>query len=245
MKISIIQNDKPKLPLCKMNCDEKLGEHLERYELTKFMNNHSVNLLIGKPASGKTSLLYSFFKSRGKDKIFRKVFHNIFLFMPENSQKSLKDNIFSVLEDDKIYNELSYDNLEEVINRIKMSEDYENNCIIFDDMGAFLKNADTKRLFKELIYNRRHLHTSVFFLCQSWLSVEKDLRKLFTNIFCFKVSKSEMTNLFDEVIEQKKDYMLEIMKLVYDKPHQFLFINTDTGRLFKNFDELILDETQK
>ena len=165
--------------------------------------------------------------------------------MPENSQKSLKDNIFSVLEDDKIYNELSYDNLEEVISRIKMSEDYENNCIIFDDMGAFLKNADTKRLFKELIYNRRHLHTSVFFLCQSWLSVEKDLRKLFTNIFCFKVSKSEMTNLFDEVIEQKKDYMLEIMKLVYDKPHQFLFINTDTGRLFKNFDELILDETQK
>ena len=63
--------------------------------------------------------------------------------MPENSQKSLKDNIFSVLEDDKIYNELSYYNLEEVISRIKMSEDYENNCIIFDDMGAFLKNADT------------------------------------------------------------------------------------------------------
>ena len=96
-------------------------------------------------------------------------------------------------------------------------------------MGAFLKNADTKRLFKELIYNRRHLHTSVFFLCQSWLSVEKDLRKLFTN----------------KVVEQKKDYMMDIMKIVYDKPHQFLFINTDTGRLFKNFDELILDETEK
>jgi hypothetical protein len=126
-----------------------------------------------------------------------------------------------------------------------MSEDYENSCVIFDDMGAFLKNSDTKRLFKELIYNRRHLHTSVFFLCQSWLSVVKDLRKLFTNIFCFKVSKSEMTNLFNEVVEQKKDYMMDIMKIVYDKPHQFLFINTDTGRLFKNFDELILDETEK
>ena len=245
MKISIIENDKPKLPLCKMNCDTKLGEHLDKYELTKFMNNHSVNILIGKPASGKTSLLYSFFKSRGKDKIFKKVFHNIYLFMPENSQKSLKDNIFSVLGDDKIYNELSYDNLQDVIYRIKEAEDYENSCIIFDDMGAFLKNADTKRLFKELIYNRRHLHTSVFFLCQSWLSVEKYLRKLFTNIFCFKVSKSEMTNLFNEVVEQKKDYMMDIMKIVYDKPHQFLFINTDTGRLFKNFDELILDETEK
>ena len=43
MRINIIQNDKPKLPLCKMNCDTKLGEHLDKYELTKFMNNHSVN----------------------------------------------------------------------------------------------------------------------------------------------------------------------------------------------------------
>ena len=83
MKISIIENDKPKLPLCKMNCDTKLGEHLDRYELTKFMNNHSVNILIGKPASGKTSLLYSFFKSRGKDKILKKKIHNIYLFMPQ------------------------------------------------------------------------------------------------------------------------------------------------------------------
>ena len=54
-----------------------------------------------------------------------------------------------------------------------------------------------------------------------------------------------MTNLFNEVVEQKKDYMMDIMKTVYDKPHQFLFINTDTCRLFKNFDELILDETEK
>ncbi len=70
-----------------MNSDTKLGDHLDKYELTKFMNNHSVNLLVGRPSSGTTSLLYSFFKSRGKDKIFEKVFHNIFLFMPENSQK--------------------------------------------------------------------------------------------------------------------------------------------------------------
>ena len=43
--------------------------------------------------------------------------------MPENSQKSLKDNIFSVLPEDKIYNELNYENLEEVLHRIKGAED--------------------------------------------------------------------------------------------------------------------------
>jgi tyrosyl-tRNA synthetase len=83
---------------------------------------------------------------------------------------------------------------------------------------------------------------SVYFLVQSWLSIEKDLRKLFTNIFCFKVSKSEMDNLFNEVIEHKKDHMLDIMKLVYDKRFNFLFINTDTGRMFKNWDEIKFQE---
>lgn len=242
MKYQIIQHKKPDLPICKMKCDEPLAEHLNNYELTKFMNCHSINLLIGKPGSGKTSLLYSFFKAGGKRKIFKKVFHNIYLFMPNASRGSLKDNIFDVLPDDKKYNELTADNLEDVMARIKASDPDENNVIIFDDMGSHLKNADTRRMFKELVYNRRHLHVSIFFLVQSWLSIEKDLRKLFTNIICFKVSKSEMQNLFEEVIEQKKDHLLEIMKLVYDKPHQFMFINTDSGRIFKMFDEVIISD---
>jgi DNA replication protein DnaC len=244
MKFSIIENDKPNLPLCQMKCDSGLAEHLNQYELTKFLNCHSVNLLIGKPGSGKTSLLYSLFKASGKNKVYKKVFHNIYLFMPSQSRGSLKDNIFDVLPDNKKYDELTYENLSDVLARIKGAEPYENNAIIFDDMGAFLKNAETKRLFKELVYNRRHYHTSIFFLCQSWLSVEKDLRKLFSNIFVFKVSKSEMDNLFNEVIEQKREHLLDIMKIAYDKPHQFLFINSDTGRLFKGFDEIKIENDE-
>lgn len=242
MKFSIKENDKPDLKTPEMICDVGLGEHLNRFELTKFLNRHSVNMFIGKPGSGKTSLLYSFFKAGGKNKILKKTFHNVYLFMPSQSRASLKDNIFDKLPDDKKYDELTYDTLSDVMSRIKSAEGYENNAIIFDDMGAYLKNPETKKLFKELVYNRRHYHTSIFFLCQSWLSVERDLRKLFSNIFCFKVSKSEMDNLFEEAIEQKREHMLEIMKLVYDKPHQYLFINTDTGRLFKGFDEIIIDD---
>lgn len=244
MKIEIIENKKPDLTICKMKCDSGLAEHLDKYELTKFLNKHSCNMLIGRPGSGKTSLLYSLFKGGGKKKIFKKVFHNIYLFMPQASRGSLSDNIFEKLPDNKKYDELTSDNLEDVMVRIRNAEPDENNAIIFDDMGAFLKNPDTKRLFKELVYNRRHYHTSIFFLVQSWLSVEKDLRKLFSNIFCFKISKSEMTNLFSEVIEQKKDNMLDVMKIVYDKPYQFLFINTDSGRLFKTWDEIKITDDE-
>lgn len=243
LNIQIIENKRPELEPPVMLCDTPLAPHLNNFEVTKFMNTHSVNLIIGKPASGKTSLLYSLFKKSGRNRIFRKVFHNIYLFMPHRSRNSLKNNIFSVLPENQIYDELTLDNLSDVMARIRNQEPDENSCIIFDDQGAYLKNNDTRQLFKELIYNRRHLHCSIFFLVQSWLSVEKDLRKLFSNIICFKVSKSEMENLFNEVIEQRKDHMLDIMRIVYDRPHQWMFINSDSARIFKMWDELLLTET--
>lgn len=245
MKIKIIENNKPDLPVCEMKCDSGLAEHLNKYEITKFMNCHSINLLIGKPGSGKTSLLYSLFKTGGKNKIFKKVFHNIYLFQPTASRGSMKDNIFDQLPEDKKFDEMTADNLEIVINRIKSSEPHEHHVIIFDDQGSYLKNNATKQMFKELIYNRRHLHVSIFFLVQSYLSIEKDLRKLFTNLFIFKVAKSEMQNLFEELIEQKKEHLLEIIKFTFDRPHQFLFINTDSGRIFKMFNEIIITNDEE
>ena len=107
-------------------------------------------------------------------------------------------------------------------------------------MGAFLKDKEIRTQFKKLIYNRRHNHLTIFFLVQTWYSVEKDIRKLFSNIFVFRVNKKELETIFDEVIEKPKELITELSAIVYDKPYNFLFINTDTGKLFKNFDELII-----
>jgi hypothetical protein len=222
-----------------MVCDGGLHEKLNNFELTKFLNSHETNLMIGRPASGKTSLLYSFFKS---PKIYRKVFHNIYLFQPSHSRASMKDNIFSKIPQEQCYDELDYDNLHSVMETIKAEDKKYNNCIIFDDMTAYLKNADVKKLLKELIFNRRHLRTTIIFLVQTWYSIEKDIRKLFSNIFCFRVSKNELTTIFDEVVESKAKYMNDIAKMVFNEPYKYLFINVNTQRLFDGFDELIFDE---
>lgn len=239
--IKIKKNISPDLPICKMVCDGDLSDDLNKYELTKFLNKHSMNLIIGRPGSGKSSLLWSLFKSTGKNKILKGVYSSIYVFQPAQSQQSMKDNIFSVLPDDQKFNELTYDDLNFVSERIKAdSEQGFTSCIIFDDMGAYLKNKDTLKLFKELAFNRRHLKLSMFFLVQTWYSVLKDIRRLWSNIFVFKVSKDELKNIFDEVVEEKKEIASEISKTVYDKPYNYLFINIDSGRLFKNFDELII-----
>ena len=239
--ITIKKNEQPKLTKCVMKCDNKLHDKLDKYELTKFMNTHSTNLLIGKPRSGKTSTLYSYFKS---PKLLRKVYHNIYIFQPSHSRSSMADDLFGKLPAEQLYDELDEDNLNEVMNTIKDKDEDENNCIIIDDMSSYLKDHDVAKLLKNLIMNRRHYHCSVYFLTQTYFSVPREIRRLFSNMFIFKVSKDELTNIFNEVVEDKTKYNLinEIRKMVFDKSYNYLFLNTDSGRMFKNWDELIFPE---
>ena len=79
--ISIKENDKPKLKVREMLCDRKLHPKLDNYDLTRFLNNHSTTLFIGAPRSGKTSLLYSFFKS---PEIFKNTLIKYFYFSPSS-----------------------------------------------------------------------------------------------------------------------------------------------------------------
>jgi AAA15 family ATPase/GTPase len=235
IQMHIKKNKKPALPLCNFSCDSRLDPKLDEFDLTKFMNCHSVNLVIGKPGSGKTNLLFSLFKSK---KLFKRVYDKVFLFQPSLSRASMKDKLFDSLPEDQKYDELTLENLQYVNDMLEVDG---NNCIIMDDMGAYLKDNSTRKLLKEMVYNRRHKHLSIFFLVQTWFSVEKDLRKLFSNMFIFRVSKNELSNIFEETIEQKKEIITDLSKLVYDVPYNFLFVNTDSGRMFKNFDEIIID----
>jgi hypothetical protein len=51
-----------------------------------------------------------------------------------------------------------------------------------------------------------------------------------------------MENIFTEILPQYKSISDDIQKIVFNKPHEYLVINTETGRLFKRFDELIINE---
>ena len=135
---------------------------------------------------------------------------------------------------------MSEENLMIVLNMIKLNENNENSCIIIDDMTSYLKDKNIVRLLKELIFNRRHLHTSIYFLCQTYKSININIRKCFSNLFIFKTSKMELEKIFEELIEQNKKIAGDLAKLVFDKPYQFLFVNTGSQRLFKCFDEIII-----
>ena len=117
-------------------------------------------------------------------------------------------------------------------------DDDENAVLILDDMTAYLKNNETLKLFKEILFNKRHLHLSVFFLVQTYFSVPKELRRVFDNVFIFKTSKDELQNVFNELVEVHKDMVQPISKIVYDKPFNYLMINLPTQKMYKKFDEI-------
>ena len=235
--ISIRENDKPPLTHTPMIVDGGINETLNKYEVLSYLNCHSTNLLIGKPRSGKSSLLYSLFNSKHA---LKKTYHFIACFIPSSSRSSIKTDIFENLPKDQQFDELTIGNLASVYEMIKQLPKSQNKCLIFDDMSAYLKDAELQKLFKEIVFNRRHNGISIYCLSQSFLAVPRELRRVFSNLFIFKVPVDTMRTIFSELIEQKEDLVIPIMKEVYDKLFSFLFINLDTQRMYKNWDEIIL-----
>ena len=132
MTITIKQHKKPLLDVCIMTCDKPLDKKLDNYEMTKYLNCHQSTVIIGKPQSGKTSMMYSLLKSK---KLLKNIYDKIFIFQPEASRASMKDKLFDKIPDDQKFNELSLENLEYVSDNLDLEG---NNCIIMDDQGAYL-----------------------------------------------------------------------------------------------------------
>jgi len=239
--IKLKKNEKLDLDIPEFTCDNSpLGEHLNKYDMLKHLNCFGFTGIIGKPGSGKTSFLISTLTGKGDKKIFRKVFDNVLLVMPSSSRNSLKKNPFKNHSEEKMWDDLDYTVIQTIYDKLlQSSEEKETTLLILDDVGASLKNKEIQTLLRKIIYNRRHLKVHIFILLQSFISIPKEVRKLFTNVITFKPSKVEFQNLFDELFETKKEMADAIMRFTYDKPHTYLFMNVESQRLYKNFDEIL------
>lgn len=237
--LHIKQNHKPDLKQAEFVCDTKLHKKLDQYEMMQHcFQTQSTTAVIGKPRSGKSSWLYSMFSGP-----LKKCFTKIFYICPPNSAASQKDNVFLTLPDEQIFDELDEDTLDTIIGYCEGSDKDDKIAIIIDDMAFALKNNEVQKALKKIAFNKRHLHIfQTIIISQTWSSVPKEVRRLYDNIILFKVGANDMKTLIEESLPDKLPYSEGLVKLIYDKPHQYAVIRLDSGKWFKGFDEIIFPE---
>lgn len=238
--IRIKENPSPELRQPKFLCDTRLHPKLDEYDATSLLNKSNFTLFLGRPGSGKTSHMVSLLDT---PKLFKKCFHRIFVFMPVHSRGSLKNNIFNQLPEDQLYDRLDAETINDVFDKIEeAAEEGKFSLVVLDDVQQYLKDKYVMKRLLELVANRRHLRASVWLICQTYKSIPRQVRQVLTNLYVWKVNKTEMENIFNEQVETMKEHFQRVLHKVYDEPHAHLFIDTGTQRLFKNFDEILLDE---
>jgi ATP:corrinoid adenosyltransferase len=240
--ITIKKNPEIKLDIPVFHCDNNaVGEHLNNHPLTQFLNCYGFLCVIGRPGSGKTSMSVSLITQK-EPKIYKKTHHHILVVMPQNSINSLKKNPFKQLPEENFYEELNDATVQSIYDRVnEYSAENEKTLLFLDDITADLKRSKIViDVLKKLIFNRRHLKLNVIITAQSYVNIPLDVRKCISSLILFKPPKKEMEIVFNELIESKKDLFLDVMKIVFDEKHNFLFVNVPTQKMFKNFDELII-----
>ena len=239
MSIEIKHNEAPNLRKPKFTVDSELHDKLNNYEVTRLMNRHNFTLFLGKAGSGKSTLLISMLNTPS---LFRRVYHSVILFCPANSRASIKNDFWAILPEEQIYDELTEESLQEAFDIAQNNAlDGFKTLIVLDDVQKALK-GECEKLLLSMVNNRRHNFLSIWLCCQTFNSIPRQVRQGLTDLFIFKINNTEMRNIMDEVVEIEQPVFRQIIKIAYKEPHDFIFINHGTQRIFKNFDEIIIRE---
>lgn len=236
----------------KFNVDDILGEHIKE----PFPNKSFFWCVVGKAGSGKTSLVINALRAKKENRVYRKVFDKIVLVMPKNSRASLKDNPLDDLPSDQVFDNMGTD----VISKIQeIREEFDarseaplrgstrelnkkkkrsrRQLLIMDDVTAYLK--DNTQTLVELATNRRHLKLSIILLVQFLRSIPRPVRLQVTHLTFFKPSNElELKTVQEEFISMEKQKFEEMCRFIFNDPHDFLFIDKDYNKYFKNLQKI-------
>jgi thymidine kinase len=232
--------EQPTLPRCKMNCDDVIDEKLTKYPMVDDCFSHSsFNVIVAKMGMGKTSLVTNLVK-----RVFKKCFHNIYVFIPSNSRASIDNDIYGRnLPEENLFDTLTEESLYDVYERLQeSSENDEFSLLIIDDFQAQLKEPKIVKVLQKIITKMRHLRTTIFLLQQNFQALVKPLRELVSNLIVFNVGKSQLNKIFDEVVTLEKEKYQSLIDLSFKEKHDWICINVNGSRsIYKGFDKIILD----
>jgi thymidine kinase len=239
MHIEVLE--KPNLKKVKMLVDDVIDPKLLKYPMVEdLFSRTSFNIICGKPGAGKTSIITNFVKT-----IFKKAFEHILVFMPEGSRRSIENDIYGKqLPPGDLYDALTADNLEDVIEKLnESSEEGENTLLLIDDFQSALKDPDIQKRLQTIVTRMRHLRCTIFILQQNFQKLPKFLRELVTNVITFNIGKSQLNKLFEETVQLDKEKFQNLIDLAFKEKNDYIIINVNGNRnIYKGFDRIVFEE---
>jgi len=123
---------------------------------------------------------------------------------------------------------------------------------VFDDCIAEIRKAQYDPLLKALFFNRRHVIpygcVSILATTQYYTELPKSLRSNLTGLVVFNCTPKDWKNIQQETLHTGSGVSLEvtrIVKQIFSKPRQFVYINIDTGVMYYGFSNRINDSAEE
>jgi len=218
--------------------------------LSPFLNYINLTLIIGLPASGKSSLIKTLLRGTPQDNLYNNVFHSVYYISPS-------DTMDLDLDDDKMIN-LSDEPLEDILQGIidresgigEEDEPHQVLIILDDAINYIATDKRALNIFKKLVMNGRHIlgrnsSVALWIVSQKVKSIPLVIRSQANQVFFFNSTKGEKEVVRDEFLPLDKNEADQLYKYVFDEPFNFLFINLflpQNKRLFRNFNQLLIKD---
>ena len=202
-------------------------------------------LISARPNSGKSVLCESLISKQ-----YRRCFDSVIVCMPETSRSCFANSCLEHADPSKVFDELNEETVEEVYDLIVANRDAGDeedeeyySLLLLDDCQAALRNKAVERRIRGILANYRHLNVVVLCCVQNYMSVSKQCRDLFRCLFQFATpSRLERQRIHDEWAGAlDKNQFSELVNYVWDKKHNFLFVDRQSDTFHKNLNRLKLD----
>ena len=202
-------------------------------------------LIVGRPGYGKTSLINSLVCKSGKN--FNRKFDRVYIWSP--SMITMEGDPYEMIPDDQKFESATLENIQGVLDEIKDTGD--KVLFIMDDVIADIRGkgkGEIENLLQKIFFNRRHLagfggSVSIIATSQTYNKIDPKLRKTASQLIQYKPQKKEIENIYDDMINLPKKEFLDVLRYIYQKKHDFMFVDTqlpDDKQIHKNFNQLII-----
>jgi len=194
-------------------------------------------LITAKVGSGKSVLIANLLR---QPKFYFKKFNKVFIASSNIENGEMIDPAYDLIEfdEDNMYDDFNIEIFDDIRTKIKNDEDFKDNqyLLIIDDLALALKD----KLIQKQIARHRHMHLSIIITCQRLKMVPPLIRSNISNIAIFKSLNKQELEYLNEVVNIDKDVFNELIEYATRDKYNFLFIDIDRLKFYKNFDEELI-----